>query len=193
MHVLPFPYIETSRLLLTVPTPQMAQQRLEFALRNRVHLAKWEPIRTDDYYSLEHWQNTLATMVANFHADRSLHFVLLNPSNPNGPILGTCNFNNFVRGAFQACYLGYSVDAEHEGQGLMHEALSAAIEYVFGTIGMHRIMANYIPTNLRSGKLLRRLGFRVEGYAVEYLHIAGSWQDHVLTALTNTTWVQNKP
>jgi ribosomal-protein-alanine N-acetyltransferase len=46
-------------------------------------------------------------------------------------------------------------------------------------------MANYVPTNERSGRLLRRLGFVVEGYARDYLFIGGRFQDHVLTALTN--------
>jgi ribosomal-protein-alanine N-acetyltransferase len=46
-------------------------------------------------------------------------------------------------------------------------------------------MANYIPTNERSGLLLKRLGFAVEGYARDYLLINGQWRDHVLTALTN--------
>ena len=67
----------------------------------------------------------------------------------------------------------------------MTEALSAAIPFVFETIGMHRIMANYMPANERSGALLRKLGFEVEGFARNYLYINGGWQDHILTALTN--------
>lgn len=70
----------------------------------------------------------------------------------------------------------------------MFESLSVAIPYIFDHIGLHRIMANYIPTNDRSGKLLRKLGFVVEGYARDYLYIAGQWQDHIMTALTNPIW-----
>lgn len=54
---------------------------------------------------------------------------------------------------------------------------------------MHRIMANYMPHNQRSGALLARLGFEREGYAKDYLLIDGKWQDHVLTALTNKEWL----
>ena len=46
-------------------------------------------------------------------------------------------------------------------------------------------MANYMPINERSGRLLRSLGFQVEGYARDYLYVGGAWRDHVLTALTN--------
>jgi ribosomal-protein-alanine N-acetyltransferase len=38
---------------------------------------------------------------------------------------------------------------------------------------------------VRSGRLLRALGFVVEGYARDYLQINGRWEDHILTSLTN--------
>jgi ribosomal-protein-alanine N-acetyltransferase len=67
----------------------------------------------------------------------------------------------------------------------MSEALRATIAHVFGTLKLHRIMANHLPENTRSAALLKKLGFAVEGYARDYLFIAGAWRDHVLTALTN--------
>jgi ribosomal-protein-alanine N-acetyltransferase len=70
----------------------------------------------------------------------------------------------------------------------MYEALTAAIKYGFEELNLHRVMANYMPTNERSGKLLGRLGFTVEGYARNYLRLAGDWKDHILTALINESW-----
>jgi ribosomal-protein-alanine N-acetyltransferase len=67
----------------------------------------------------------------------------------------------------------------------MRESLAAAIPYVFRTMELHRIMANYRPENTRSGLLLARLGFEKEGVARSYLKINGSWADHVLTSLLN--------
>jgi len=64
----------------------------------------------------------------------------------------------------------------------MFEMLNAAIPYVFKKYQLHRIMANYIPSNIRSAQLLKRLGFEQEGLAKSYLKIAGEWQDHVLTS-----------
>lgn len=46
-------------------------------------------------------------------------------------------------------------------------------------------MANYMPANARSAAVLQRLGFTIEGTARDYLFLAGAWQDHVLTSLTN--------
>ncbi len=82
------------------------------------------------------------------------------------------------------------MDAEHQGEGYMHEALAAAIEYVFTDLNIHRIQANYQPSNHRSGRLLERLGFAIEGYARNYLLIDGAYRDHILTSLTNPDWQQ---
>jgi ribosomal-protein-alanine N-acetyltransferase len=70
----------------------------------------------------------------------------------------------------------------------MFEALQAAITYVFADMSLHRIMANYVPGNKRSGALLSRLGFVQEGYARDYLFLNGKWCDHVMTSLTNANW-----
>lgn len=72
----------------------------------------------------------------------------------------------------------------------MQEALEPTLRYMQRQQGMHRIMANYMPHNQRSGQLLARLGFEKEGYAKDYLMINGRWRDHVLTALTTPDWVK---
>jgi len=47
-------------------------------------------------------------------------------------------------------------------------------------------MANHAPSNERSEKMLRRLGFEREGYAKAYLKIADKWEDMVLNSLINS-------
>jgi len=82
-----------------------------------------------------------------------------------------------------ACNMGYSVAEEFEGLGLMQEIARAGICYIFDVVGLHRIMANHAPSNERSEKMLRRLGFEREGYAKAYLKIADKWEDMVLNSL----------
>ena len=103
---------------------------------------------------------------------------------------GNVSFTEIVRGIFQACYLGYGLAQARQGQGLMREALRGAIAHAFGPMGLHRIMANYLPHNRRSANVLKSLGFTVEGYARDYLRINGRWEDHVLTSLTNESWAE---
>lgn len=179
------PVIETERLLLTIPEPDAASRMLAFVEENREHLAQWTALPPPGYYTLDYWREHLASAREDFKRGQSMRLVLFHKENPAGRVVGVCNFFSIMRAAFQACYLGYNLDKDAVGQGLMDEALRAAIRYAFDDLRLHRIMANYRPINERSGKLLRRLGFTVEGYARDYLFIAGEWRDHIMTALTN--------
>lgn len=171
----------TSRLVLEVPEPEAAPLVADYFLRNKDHLRRWEPPRPDGFTTEAFWRERLAQSRIEMLQEQAVRFFLLR----EGRVVGAANFTNIVRGPFQACFLGYQIDGQLEGQGYMSEALRAAIAWVFSELGLHRIMANHLPENVRSGALLKKLGFAVEGYARDYLYIDGAWRDHVLTALTN--------
>jgi [ribosomal protein S5]-alanine N-acetyltransferase len=181
-----FPSIETERLLLTIPEPDAAPRMLAYVEENREHFAPWSPPEPEGYYTEKFWRDYFQMAQRQFEQDLSLRLTFFFRDNVEGAVVGDCNFTSFVRGPFQACYLGYKISKRAEGRGLMHEALAAAINYAFESLRLHRIMANYVPTNERSGRLLRGLGFTVEGYARDYLIVGGAWRDHLLTSLTNT-------
>ena len=176
--------LQTARCNLSLLQPDNAHLLLVYRLSNAVHLRPWEPTRNQDDGTLEDACHRAAAKSAQAFADGvAVHFIATDPQ--SGAMLAGCNFTNIVRGIFQACNLGYSVDHAWQGQGLMQEVVQAGIAYMFGAQGLHRIMANHMPANVRSEKLLRTLGFEHEGYARAYLKIAGQWEDHVLTALVN--------
>ncbi len=181
--------ITTPRLRLSGPDRDLAPAVVAFFVENRAHLAATSPPQPDDFFTLEGASRRLAQAEEDLAVERRLPFFVLS----GDEVIGTVNFNQCFRGPFQACYLGYAIGKRFEGRGLMREALEAALDHVFTDRGFHRVMANYLPTNERSGGLLRRLGFVVEGYARDYLFIDGAWRDHVLTAKTNpsprTPWV----
>jgi ribosomal-protein-alanine N-acetyltransferase len=185
------PKILTSRLMLTIPGESDAARMTRYVTENKEHLAKWEALHDDEYFTESHWSNQIAQWRTEFQEDKSLRLMLLDRSNPESDILGHCGFSNIIRGAFHACYLGYSLDYRAVGRGLMFEALTAGIDYVFTMLKLHRVIANYLPANARSGKVLRRLNFVVEGYARDYLRIAGRWEDHIMTSLTNP-WMNDE-
>ena len=152
--------------------------------RNLAHLKPWEPARDSAEGSPEQAAARKAEASRQaFDAGTAVHLLALDAT--TGAMVAACNFTNIVRGPLQACYLGYSVAQDRQGQGLMHEVVRAGLDYMFGTWKLHRVMANHMPSNIRSAALLQRLGFEREGYARQYLKIGGHWQDMVLNALVN--------
>jgi len=181
----PATIIETARLTLTLAQPEAAPRLVAYRRDNWEFHAPWSGPRGQDEVSVAVWRRRLEHWAKDERDGAALRLMLFARGNVAGPVLGTANFTQIVRGSFQACFLGYDLDKRAEGRGLMQEALEASIAHAFGPMRLHRIMANYLPYNQRSGAVLRRLGFIPEGYARDYLFIDGAWRDHVLTALTN--------
>jgi ribosomal-protein-alanine N-acetyltransferase len=173
------PDLRTARLRIHMPHPGRAGDVLAYFEPTRAPRGPWEPARPTGFYTHDYWERRLAANRDEWSARLSVRLFLEEGTR----IVGSCNFTNVVGGAFQCCMLGYSMDARAQGAGRMREALEATLPFVMEALGLHRVQANYQPTNTRSGALLRHLGFTIEGYARDYLYIDGAWRDHVLTAL----------
>lgn len=52
--------------------------------------------------------------------------------------------------------MGYSLAESKQGKGYMTEGLKAATQYLFQELNFHRVMANYMPHNRRSGNVLKK-------------------------------------
>ena len=177
----------TARLVLRPPQLADAPAIQHYCIANRHHLQPWQPRRPAGFFGLAAVEQRTAYIEQERLAGRLLHLSIWTRGADDAPgeLVGECNFSNIVLGAFQACHLGYSLAAHAQGQGLMHEALCAGTAYVFNELGLHRIMANYLPQNERSARVLTTMGFEQEGLARAYLNINGAWADHVLTSLIN--------
>ncbi|CAG4913849.1 GNAT family N-acetyltransferase [Paraburkholderia saeva] len=175
--------LHTARLQLQPADVQHTAGLQRYYVENRAHLQPWEPLRSEAFFETSAIAGRLRSM-AQHNASGTALFLLIS-RNGSDEIIGDCNFTNIVRGPFQACHLGFSIARSAEGQGLMREALTCALDHVFRHLKLHRVMANYRPDNTRSARLLERAGFQHEGLARSYLKINGAWADHVLTSLLN--------
>jgi ribosomal-protein-alanine N-acetyltransferase len=106
------------------------------------------------------------------------HFGYLICLRDSGGLVGVVNISEIVRGAFRSAYVGYYAFTPFARRGLMTEGLSLVVAEAFGAFGLHRLEANVQPENTASIRLVRRLGFRREGYSRRYLKINGRWRDH---------------
>jgi ribosomal-protein-alanine N-acetyltransferase len=175
--------LTTPRLRVVRLLPEHAAALRAYKLAERERLQPWEPLRDDAWFEPQAVLERLTALQATMSRGEALHLIALARS--TGELVAECNFSNIVRGPFQACHLGFSVAATWEGQGVMSEVLRAGIDFAFGSLGLHRVMANHRPENTRSARLLSKLGFEKEGYARAYLQINGAWADHVLMSLVS--------
>jgi ribosomal-protein-alanine N-acetyltransferase len=181
------PRILTNRLHIRLAHANDLPALLRFYRENVDHLSPTSPLLPPDFLTEAFWLQQLARNNDDFAQGRALKLFLFDSSKPE-TVVGQISLNNIVYGAAYYCDLGYSLAEDRQGQGLMREALVSVISYAFDDIGLHRVKAAYLPSNEQSGRLLRRLGFVVEGYARDYLLIQGRWQDQILVGLTNPDW-----
>jgi RimJ/RimL family protein N-acetyltransferase len=84
--------------------------------------------------------------------------------------------------------LGFSLAAEHQGHGYASEAVRRLLEHLLVEEGLHRVAASCDARNVRSARLLERVGFRREGHLVASTWIKGEWTDDLLYGVLAREW-----
>ena len=81
----------------------------------------------------------------------------------NGPepigSIAVVNMDRKVDGA----EIGYCMSRAHWRKGIMAEALTALVGFLFDEVGFNRIMADHDPNNPASGRVMEKAGMRHEG------------------------------
>jgi ribosomal-protein-alanine N-acetyltransferase len=181
--------IATSRLVLRPPRTADVP-RMRAALRkNTDHLRPWSvaSIPGEDPASLTTVSRAVLRHRREWKTGQTYVF-LISAREQEGTVIGRIALGGILRGAFQNAYLGYWIDEDHQNRGLMTEAVHAATAFAFQVAGLHRVQAAVMPRNAPSQRVLEKAGYRREGLAHRYLCIAGSWEDHVIFAMTNEEW-----
>ncbi len=100
-------------------------------------------------------------------------------------LLGKINFLVTLRNFSQNAIIGYIIFNNHWGQGFGKEAVSAALNIAFKDIKLHRVEAGIEPSNKRSLRLIKSLGFRKEGLEKRTLYLRKQWVDLLKFAVTS--------
>ncbi|WBO63762.1 MULTISPECIES: GNAT family N-acetyltransferase [Streptomyces] len=145
---------------------------------NREYLAPWEPIRPDNFFTVEGQAERIAGLLREFAERRVVPWVF--ESESDGSVIGMITLTGLVYGAFRSAYLGYWVAADRQNRGLAGAAVASVCRAARDIVGLHRIEATTLLDNTASQRVLEKNGFEPIGTAPRYLHINGQWRDHRL-------------
>jgi [ribosomal protein S5]-alanine N-acetyltransferase len=110
----------------------------------------------------------------------------------NDEIIGVIGLK--VEKKFNHAELGYWIDKNLWGNGYCTEAARAVVEYGFNKFGFHKIYAEHIARNPRSGKVMKKLGMKKEGLFKEHVIKWDKYEDVVIYGILKDEWNKlNKP
>lgn len=102
-------------------------------------------------------------------------------------IIGSIGMHNWDH-TLRKAQLGYWIDAEHEGRGIVQRCMQRFIKFLFEKTDLNKLEIHFVPTNKRSAVVAERLGFKTEGILRQSILRNGMLEDIVVTGLLKSEW-----
>lgn len=157
---------------------------LQVELRNRGFFQKYTSLRESGFYTLEGQVDRIQKNNELQKLDQCYFFGIFRID--SAELIGSIALSEVLRGPLQSCFVGYTLDQEHNGKGYMTEAVRLVVDYAFHDLKLHRIEAGVMPHNAGSIKVLEKAGFHKEGIAKKNVKINGKWEDHQVLAIISS-------
>ncbi|MCC8084189.1 MAG: GNAT family N-acetyltransferase, partial [Clostridium sp.] len=130
--------MENQYIKLVPADPSLAEQVVDYYKRNRAFLEAFEPVRSEEFFSLEYQRAVLKKEVVDYEARTAFRYYIMPMEQPS-KIIGIIGLNNVVWGAFCSAFLGYKLDKDYVNKGYMSVAVEMLTKYAFEELGLHRI------------------------------------------------------
>lgn len=173
--------IETKRTTLRPIEPQDNKQVFRYRSDSETNKYQgWIPKSLDDVTEF------ISKNPTEFNHPESW-FQLVIIENETDDIIGDIGIHFMDRDNFQS-EIGCTLSKNYHGKGFATETVSAVINYLFNTLGKHRIVTSIDPENTSSINLVKRLGLRKEAHFKKSLLIDGTWVDDIVYAVLKSEW-----
>lgn len=181
-----FPKLQTERLILREFRLDEADQMALYRIFADGRVTRFYNVKT--FTKPEQAWNMLRRRRDRFWHGRGVRWAITLKGNDE--LIGSCGFNavNKKKGVGE---LGYELARPYWNQGIMTEAVRAAVEYGFDQLGLGRIEAWVVPENRASANLLMKLGFQSEGVQSGKGYWNGRFHDLELFSMLAEQWFMN--
>lgn len=107
----------------------------------------------------------------------------------NGKIVGKIGFNS-INSANKTAYIGYMLDEQYQGRGIMTRATKAMLTIAFDHYHLQKVEIHVAEGNGKSRAIPERLGFVQEGTIrnVEWLY--DHYVNHVVYGMLRKEWLK---
>ncbi|MGO1948626.1 MAG: GNAT family N-acetyltransferase [Mycobacteriaceae bacterium] len=126
------------------------------------------------------WRRNVSGLLAMADEGQILPFAI----EVDGDFAGQLTLGNVQHGVVCSCWIGYWVYSGFSGRGVATAAVALGVDHAMTQVGLHRVEATVLESNVASRRVLAKIGFREEGVLKRNLHINGQWRDHLLVGLT---------
>ncbi|GAA4352846.1 GNAT family N-acetyltransferase [Hymenobacter saemangeumensis] len=175
IQLTPLQELRTPRLHLRALSPTDAPELL--FLRSDPAVMRYLQKAPDT--SLEQVQQHLQLLDKQLASNQGITWGICRPPHPQ--LIGSiCLWN--LQPAHHRAEVGYDLHPALWQQGFMSEALTAVLDFGFGTLRLHSIEANLSPDNTASRRLLEKHGFQREGHLRENYCFNGQFFDTLVYA-----------
>jgi ribosomal-protein-serine acetyltransferase len=171
-----------NNLKLCLPELHRADEIASVVRANLKHLQPWMPWAVDDY-SVESAKEWIQRTLSEFAEDGRFNAIIL----VGEKSVGSIGFHN-LNTANGSAEIGYWIDKEYEGRGIITRCSSVLIDYLFNVRNLNRIQINCNVENTRSRKVPERLGFTLEGIHRQVEYVNGHFGDWAVYALLRDEW-----
>lgn len=95
-----------------------------------------------------------------------------------GDLVGAVSLS--IRQAMSRAELGYWIGVPFWNRGYGTEGALAALNFAFGTLGLHRVHAVHMTRNPASGRVMQKIGMRQEGVLRQHVRKWDVFEDVVI-------------
>lgn len=99
-------------------------------------------------------------------------------------IVGNISFNS-ISTALKKVEIGYWLQKEYQGRGIVSQSVSALVIYAFDKLDMEVVQISTAVDNLPSCRVCDRLGFSLKGTIANAENVNGRIVDHAIYSLHN--------
>lgn len=92
----------------------------------------------------------------------------------------------------ETLHIGYCIGSAFWNRGIMSEAFSAVIDYLFDEVGANRIEALHDPENVHSGMVMKKCGLSYEGTLRQAIRSNKGITDAVIRSILRSEWENNR-